>query len=245
MILSATGCHTDTLSNTAQVLTSIVDTISEQGPALQNPDQPSLLLQEALELFARCLNNQEASFADFQRQLHVAENVSAASTSDGNATSGQAATSENSLDEGGDNVQEQWATVMVPVSKSTILDTILAQLATITTLYSLLLNDKLIPSIMEYAQPLVVEKVPFYVTETGQDLEAAIAVAGYASAEADAKFRFMGLSMGDYSTAVQQVSKVTLTQSSKAQEYLQMSSFLWMIERFTDLNFSRHGKESS
>ena len=97
---------------------------------------------------------------------------------------------------------------MVPVSKSSILDTILAQLQTMSTLYSLLRSDKLIPSIMEYAQPLVVEKLPFYVTETSQDLEAAIALASYASAEADAKFRLMGLDMQSYSAAVQQVCRL-------------------------------------
>lgn len=182
-----------------------MDTINEQGAAAQNPDQPSLLLQEALELFAQCLKHQEASYLEFQKQLQAAENEPAASTWDDKAASENANTSESSPGEGGNQVQEQWATVITPVSKSSILDTILAQLETITTLYSLLRNDKLIPSIMEYAQPLVMEKIPFYVIETGQDLEAAIAVAGYASAEVDAKFRLMGLSMEDYSRAVQQV----------------------------------------
>jgi len=197
--------YANILSNTAQVLTSIVDMVNEQGAAVQNPDQPSLLLQEALELFAQCLKHQEASYLEFQKQLQAAESEPAASTWADQVSSKETNTSENARDESENQVQEQWATVMVPVSKSSILDTLLAQLETITTLYSLLRNDKLIPSIMEYAQPLVMEKVPFYVTETGQDLAAAIAVAGYASAEADAKFRLMGISMADYSTAVQQV----------------------------------------
>jgi hypothetical protein len=185
-----------------------VDTVNEQGAAVQNPDQPSLLLQEALELFAQCLKHQEASFLEFQKQLRAAESEPTASTWDEKAASETANAPESFPDEGGNQVQEHWATVITPVSKSSILDTILAQLETIATLYSLLRNDKLIPSIMEYAQPLVMEKVPFYVTETGQDLEAAIAVAGYASAEADAKFRLMGLGMEDYSAAVQQVCEL-------------------------------------
>jgi hypothetical protein len=184
-----------------------VDAVNEQGSAAQNLDQTSLLLQEALKIFAQCLKQQEAAYSEFQKQLRTDENEPAVAIWDDTASQNNSSTSGDSQAKDGDQVQEQWASVIVPVSKSSILDTILAQLETMSTLYSLLRSDKLIPSIVEYAQPLVVEKLPFYVTETGQDLEAAIALAGYASAEADAKFRLMGLDMQSYSAAVQQVCK--------------------------------------
>lgn len=192
-------------SNTAQVLTSIVDTANEQGSAAENPEQLSILLQEALEIFAQCLKQQEAAYLDFQTQLRADENGPAVATWDDTNTRDAPSVSNDTQATDEDDVQEQWASVMIPVSKSSILDTILAQLETMSTLYSLLRTDKLVSSIIEYARPLVVEKLPFYVTETGQDLEAAIALAGYASAEADARFRLMGLDMQSYSAEVQQV----------------------------------------
>ena len=197
--------------------------VNEQGFAAQDPDQPNLLLQEALEIFAQCLKQQEAAYSEFQKQLRTDENGPAVATWDDTTMPNNSSISEDSPAKDGDQVQEQWASVIVPVSKSSILDTILAQLETMSTLYSLLRSDKLIPSIVEYAQPLVLEKLPFYVAETGQDLEAAIALAGYASAEADAKFRLMGLDIQSYSVAVQQVCEIRTILTCCREENLQQS----------------------
>lgn len=203
--------YADLISNTAQVLTSIVDTLNEQGSAAYNPDQPSLLLEEALKIFSQCLKQQEAAYSAFQEQLQTDNSTSVDAALDDTTIANTSSTSGDSDAKDEDQVQEQWASVIVPVSKSSILDTILAQLETMSTLYSLLRSDKLIPSIVAYAQPLVVEKLPFYVTETGQDMEAAIALAAYVSAEADAKFRLMGLDMQSYNASVQQVCKLCMT----------------------------------
>ncbi|TVY27778.1 UPF0656 protein [Lachnellula hyalina] len=246
--LTLNGEDPDALFNTAQVLTSIVDTINEQGSAAYNPDQPSLLLQEALEIFAQCLKQQEAAYSAFQNQLRSDDNEPADAILDDTTIANTSSTSGNLQAKDGDQVQEQWASVIVPVSKSSILDTILAQLETMSTLYSLLRSDKLIPSIVAYAQPLVVEKLPFYMTETGQDLEAAITLAGYVSAEADAKFRLMGLDMQSYIVSVQQAWKdVQLTSNAshveglcdRAESYINCSNTLRLSGNGNSLDCSK------
>ncbi|TVY19791.1 hypothetical protein LARI1_G002977 [Lachnellula arida] len=223
----------------------IVDTANEQFSAAYNPEQPSLLLQEALEIFAECLKQQEAAYSAFQKQLRNDDNDA---TLDDTTIAHTSSTTGDSQDKDGDQVQEQWASVIVPVSNSSILDTILAQLETMCTLYNLLRSDKLIPSIMTYAQPLVTEKLPFYVTETGQDLEAAIALAGYVSAEADAKFRLMGLDMQSYNASVQQAWKeVQLTSNAshveglcdRAESYINCSNTLRLSGNGNSLECSK------
>lgn len=223
--------------NTAQILTSLVDEANERGLVVQSPDQPSLLLQEALELFALCLKHQEAAYSDFQHQLHATEiNVaSATSRSSSQLKNANATEDSNTQSEDRDQVQEQWATIVTPVSKSSILDTILAQLETMTTLFGSLSNDKLIPFIMDYVEPLVKEKLPYYVTGTTYALQAAIALASYNSAEADAKYRLIGLDMQSYSAAVQQAwNSVPLTPQAshveglcaRAESYINCSNTL-------------------
>ncbi|TVY67512.1 UPF0656 protein [Lachnellula suecica] len=242
------GDDPDALFNTAQVLTSIVDVIAEQGAAAHDPDQPSLLLQEALGIFTRCLQHQEASYAAFQKQLHADENEPAVGNWENTTPPDNNSTSDDTKSKDGEQVREQWATVMTPVTKSSVVDTIIAQLETITSLYSLLPNDKLIRSIIEYTQSLVAEKLPFYLAETGQGLEAAIAFAGCASAEADAKFRLMGLDMGSYCAAVQQAWKeVQLTSNAshveglcdRAESYINCSNTLRLSDNGNSTDCSK------
>jgi hypothetical protein len=57
---------TDVLSNTAQVLTSLVEALTEDRDSDVSKEESLSLLEEAIELFQRCLTLQEYQFAESQ-----------------------------------------------------------------------------------------------------------------------------------------------------------------------------------
>src|SRR5271156_5358027 len=59
---------TDILSNTAQVLTSLVEAITEDRSGSASNEDGLRLLEEAIELFQRCLTLQEFDYAESQAQ---------------------------------------------------------------------------------------------------------------------------------------------------------------------------------
>lgn len=115
------------LSNTAQVLTSLAQ-------AIDNTNDPLPLLEEAIELFQRCLTLQEYYHTEYLDRLdnsdptkNPAENTPVhADTPPSREASLEA---------------ERWATIVEPVTVDTLLDTILAQLETLTTLASMIPAD--------------------------------------------------------------------------------------------------------
>jgi hypothetical protein len=118
---------TNRLSNTAQVLTSLVEEATEAG----NPASSSIdllpALEEALELFQRCLAVQEYQYTEFNAQ---AEALSEPDPDDGGVTLSEApsATSPEPPQD------DRWASIVEPVTNDTLLDTLIAQLETLTLL---------------------------------------------------------------------------------------------------------------
>ncbi|KAL9107599.1 MAG: hypothetical protein Q9227_007502 [Pyrenula ochraceoflavens] len=129
--------NADALFNTAQVLTSLGEQIAEdeEQPALKALEH----LEEALELFQKCFSVQQARLVSFQQQvldlpdedipMEDIENAKQINDNIGNEL--------NSIDAG---TQDQWALVEEPVTNSTLLDTSLAQLATLTSYYEIVGN---------------------------------------------------------------------------------------------------------
>lgn len=129
--------NADLLFNTAQVLTALAEQTAQAG----RTDLSAVsLLNEALECQNRCLAIQESKFNESQELQR-------------NASSRNHAGSESEDDEDGgasligSDVQrsreedEQWVTVIEPVTINTLLDTILAKVGTLTTLCSVLCQD--------------------------------------------------------------------------------------------------------
>ncbi|KIX99056.1 uncharacterized protein Z520_05517 [Fonsecaea multimorphosa CBS 102226] len=150
----------DTLFNTAQVLTAIAEVYAKDA---NHADRDVLqLLEEALELQNRCLSIQELKLDEYmQQQDEAAAQIASensmepiTSSNDDGDTGPAAAGTEN-----------QWFSVVEPVTKDTLIDTILTQLGTLTTLSSILSSSDSVPTsslgyIEEYSSKLVKIKLP-------------------------------------------------------------------------------------
>lgn len=185
----------DTLFNTAQVLTSIAEELSkdpsshEQG-ALQ-------LLEEALELQNRCLSTQELKLEESsaqQRQMQEQfESVSASNPEEIPQSENEPST-ESSHQE---NTEQQWFSIVEPVTESTLIDTIIAQLGTLTTLCNVLgSTTAAVPTtslawVEEYSSKLLSTKLPDLAKNVDEAIlqEIALAKANFMSALLEAGFR--------------------------------------------------------
>lgn len=177
-------------SNTAQVLTSLAEVISDGKNASQtNRDEALHLFQEALEIFQRCLGIQE---------FHLTEQVTVAgensTEADGeNIDMVSANTSETSED-------ERWATVVEPVTKDVLVDTALAQLETLAAVCTLEgsqgRND--LAWVDEYYRNILRDKIALYVDGIERHHEAALISAKFLCALLDASFRNGELEVSTY-----------------------------------------------
>ena len=124
--LSLDSENADTLFNTAQVLTSI-------GEELLSSDQPAKafeLVQDAVQLQAKCISVQEKKFEDnLTLQQQLANQSGSSSTTE--PTTSESPTPENTSQSDDDGT---WAAVIEPVTALTLLDTAIAQLYTLRTL---------------------------------------------------------------------------------------------------------------
>jgi hypothetical protein len=150
---------TDILSNTAQILVSLTEKLAESpsGPA------PLHLIEEALRLFQKCLEVQEKQAKDSAAQSQEAQSMFDTEHNSGDVSDteegGVAITEDTSMDiDGGEPAQdERWASIIEPVTNSVLLDTILAQLETLTTMCGLIVgvDERAIGWIEQYAKDLI------------------------------------------------------------------------------------------
>jgi hypothetical protein len=123
----------DILSNTAQVLTSLAQTLEQGGDA-------QLLLQEAVELLQRCLTLEEFYYTEYlardetkETSLGVSGDITIPDSNASDINEDSSDITEDAIPSRSE-VEERWATVVEPVTKHTLLDTIVAQLETLTFL---------------------------------------------------------------------------------------------------------------
>jgi hypothetical protein len=186
--------NADTLFNTAGVLTSIAEEIAKDSTVA---DARALnLLEEALELQNKCLSVQEYMFAESQEQQ--AAMVDAAETAPSNETA-------PSPEIDAEQAEEQWASVIEPVTKETLLDTIEAQLSTLTTLCSILSSSpesapaSTLAWVEEYSSKLLTVKAPAYLEgTTNRSQGLGLAKANFISALLEAGFRSGNLDAQTY-----------------------------------------------
>ena len=214
--------NADTLFNTAGVLTSIAEEIAKDANL---PDARALgLLEEALELQNRCLAIQEHMFAESQEQHAAMTEAFQLSERDLTNETNETTVQPQSPDTDVDQSEEQWASIIEPVTKETLLDTTEAQLSTLTTLCSILgSSPESAPTssltwVEEYSSKLLNLKVSTYLEGTpdrSQDL--ALVKANFLSALVEAGFRLGNLDAQTYKRerdAAFAVSEMNLSNAS-------------------------------
>lgn len=176
-----TSCYTKNtltkiLSNTAQVLTSLSEKISET-PSDASAALP--LVEEALALFQQCLELQEKQARESASQQQAMEAMIADSNSITIPTTESSATTKSDDDSGSENggvalsgpssatsmdvdnnksaEDDRWATIVEPVTNEVLLETVLAQLEALAQLCGQVVNvsQDAISWIDNYAKELI------------------------------------------------------------------------------------------
>jgi tetratricopeptide (TPR) repeat protein len=210
---------TNILSNTAQVLTSLVEAITEDRSGSASNEDGLRLLEEAIELFQRCLTLQEFHYAESQAQeeeaalnsqpsdIEIPElEVPTSTTTSSHVTAPSASPFEGGSSSTTELVEEErWATIVEPVTNDTLLDTVLAQLETLTLLCEIITTDqgRGLAWIEEYSTNLLTTKLPAYLPSTDRDEEAALTRANFISALANANFRCQRMDAPTYQRALE------------------------------------------
>ena len=180
----------DTGSNTAQVLTSLAEAVSEgKKPSDSSRDEALRLFQEALEFFQRCLNVQE--FKLTQDQENRRQEV-LPSLADNNARV------ENPSSTALDSSEDVWASVEEPITKEALLDTIIAQLDTLTAICTLGPSHTGLAWVEEYYRTTLRDRIASYVTGSSRYHEASLAQAKLTCALSDEAFRGGRLDLPTY-----------------------------------------------
>jgi exonuclease VII small subunit len=141
--ISLNPTNTDILFNAAQVLTSLAEVSLEAGTQETAKTPARSLLEEAVEIFTRCLDSQQREYEHLQAEIAKAQ----ASGEYQEAWEGGGISLENSStaqqeeeEEASSNSSEapgDWATVEEPLTPESILETCTAQLGALTTLLGL------------------------------------------------------------------------------------------------------------
>ena len=169
------------------MLTSIAEGITEGRRSSQDGRDDTLkLLQEALELFQRCLTVQEFQFTESQEMMDMGDE-------DTPAVGGDDDTGDREMMSNGAEAteDERWASVLEPVTKDTLIDTVVAQLQTLTTACALLTSDSGsgLAWLEEYSNSLLRGKITTYVEGTDRQHEVDLARANFICALADTSYR--------------------------------------------------------
>ena len=158
--------NADALFNTAHVMTSIAEEIPRDDR--RSHADALRMLEEALELLQRCLTLQEFQYSqDQEREANAAEAVSGQpDVPDPSSYSGSHSEGE---------IEERWASIIEPVTKDTLIDTLTAQLSVLTALCGLLgesadsAPNASLASIEEYCSNLLKNKLPSYTDTAALD----------------------------------------------------------------------------
>ncbi|PYI12155.1 hypothetical protein BO78DRAFT_402872 [Aspergillus sclerotiicarbonarius CBS 121057] len=195
--------NADALFNTAQVLTSIAEALTDsKHPSDDQLSQAVKLLQEAIELFQRCLALQELKYTEMQEQINQ-------------MTSGETGPTEIQMQDTPPDLppmdepkssdqQEQWAAIVEPVTKDTLVDTAVAQLEACTTLCNLLTFNPGVGVgwVEEYSTDLLQERISAYVEGSNRHYEATLARAKFACSLNEVLYRSGRTEVETYSQEV-------------------------------------------
>ena len=180
----------DTISNTAQVLTSLAEAVSEGKKSSESSrDEALLLFQESLEFFLRCLNVLEFKLNQDQEN---SRQEALPPLNDCNAR--VESPSSTPLD----SSEEVWASVEEPITKEALLDTIIAQLDTLTAICTLGPSHTGLAWVEEYYRTTLKDRIVSYVNGSSRYHEASLAQARLTCALSDEAFRGGRLDLPTY-----------------------------------------------
>ncbi|KAL4974384.1 hypothetical protein BDW66DRAFT_88975 [Aspergillus desertorum] len=181
--------NADALFNTAQVLTSLAEIVTDtKRPAEEDLNQAARFLQEAIELFQRCLVLQELKYTEMQEQIRQMEFGDVGQME-------QVQEFEQMRDgpdtEPKDSEQQQWAAVVEPVTRDTLMDTAIAQLDALSTLCNLLAFDPGVGLswVEEYSTDLLEKKLSTLVEGSNRQYEANLSRARFNAALNEVLYR--------------------------------------------------------
>ncbi|KAI1642770.1 uncharacterized protein F4817DRAFT_351872 [Daldinia loculata] len=200
--------NSDALFNTSQVLTAIAELMAtdEDDDAAGTEAEALKALREALDLQSACLSLQEQKYQEFLEQERFANEQEEDASDKAVAASG----SGNGLS-GGAEEDEEWFNVVEPVTNDTLIDTLLAQLATLTTFCSILSSspEAAPTNTLAWAEEVssgLVEKVQAISREQHDRLqEVALARANLVSAMLEAGYRSGKIDAETYSRELNSV----------------------------------------
>lgn len=209
--------NADTLFNTSQVLVASAEEMANDGDAEDAEALSSL--QEAVELLNKCLAIQESRRDDGSEQRPV--------MAKSDPTLDDTSPVENVADKVASrgSSEEQWATIVEPVTLDTLADTILAAVAALTTFCSILSNDFPLPhpSALSWAEKHwtgIAEKICLFShCQPDKVQEIALARANFISTFMEASFRSGLISSEVYQNerdAAFEASELGLESSSEA-----------------------------
>ncbi|KAL8872137.1 MAG: hypothetical protein Q9174_002183, partial [Haloplaca sp. 1 TL-2023] len=206
-------------NNTGQVLTSMAEWLTEAQPTLASlkDDDPLQLLKEALGCFQSCAKVQQCKLmqqgegheADAQHNMEVDhEQVTDAAESPVLLSKAPIATSSS---------QDGWATIEEPITKSALMDTLLAQLETLTSMCGVL--SARAAGDLEWIVAYRHEELTFNLLEgamaTERDEEYSLADARYECALADANFSQDTIDIFEYERVLAKAQKSSQDGRSK------------------------------
>ncbi|GAB1735064.1 hypothetical protein NU219Hw_g132t1 [Hortaea werneckii] len=187
----------DVLFNTSQVLTSLAETLSEDG----DPETPVSLLEEALELLSACLSRQEMLLE--QQQVANEDSQESGGVRLDGAEPTPSANSTTESDDAG-----QYATVESAVNANDLLDTANATLSALTILVSLV-DPGSLQTFGDMAQAMTEKKAPTYIGLLPEDARdsarftLALGRANFIAAFADAQYNAFLIEANDYMERLQ------------------------------------------
>lgn len=117
----------DTLFNTAQVLSSIVECMPQDNDDFPRPALD--LLEEAIKLQNECFATQDAQYTETLAMMKRQAQQDMAPGDAGEVNNAGTNETENAQPD----AEERWVTIVEPVTLDTLIDTALAQLAVLTT----------------------------------------------------------------------------------------------------------------
>lgn len=179
----------DVLFNTAQVLTTLAEGLSDDDRS----EEAIPLLHEALELLSSCLSKQEMMYEQHQLDFPDNEDGGVALEPDEKP----APTQDTDMEE------EQSAIVEVPISATDLLDTVHASLSALITLVPLA-DQPGLQNLGDMAQTLTESKAPNYIklipTEEQDKARFSVALdrAAFIAALANAQFEFQIIELQTY-----------------------------------------------
>ncbi|KAI9742795.1 MAG: hypothetical protein M1818_003524 [Claussenomyces sp. TS43310] len=200
--------NADVLFNTAQVLRSLAEALADVPSGAPSKEDGLPLLEEALELFQRCLTVQEFQYTQAQAQAQAQAQGDAVNSSldapmdeMSDTEDGGASLTDSQLE-----TDERWATIVEQVTTDTLLDTILAQIDTLTTLCGLVAADegRALAWTQEYSTSLLKEKIPAYVQGADRGPEIALKRANFLAALAEANYRSQQIDIATYGRALEE-----------------------------------------